>query len=586
MLRSIFLIACGLLFGVYSFGAIASEHRYVTVTKGHSLPLVLDEEIETIALGRPGILGVVTLKPTILMLNGEGVGTTSLTLVGKSGEIINYTVRVSGDILQLASLIGQIEKNVSVEDVNGVIVLRGSVASPSALVRVLSVADRFVVGGGSDKPNFSVISDRGGVLAGNTSESEEIEPVDLEVGIQTLAAGRGGAAGGGRGGRGGGGVASALNQDLSEWKGNIAQNISRGDVLMAANGRVMSLIKVEDHPRVEMQLRIVAIDRNKTDEFGIDWRLDGDKVSIGSLTGGTVNSVPSAANPGGDIDAGSSNLVGLFLPGSYAISAFVRAIEEKGAGRTLSEPLLTALSGESTSFLVGGSIPIPTQTLAAGNATSNALTATNVRFIQFGLSLVVRPTVLEDGKISIVLDQSISAPDYSSQIQLLGARIPGFTQRTVSTITESEDGETWAVAGLLSEEDTKNLQQVPILGNIPILGWLFRKKNDQVSRSELMILMTARKISGRNQTTQSLKGRGELEPTRSEPVQPEIPLSQRVKPEAPARRQEQVAATPVAFPGSREAYLSVGTVARMNKEQDAAFSEKAEQFERHARGGL
>src|SRR5690606_34098035 len=104
------------------------------------------------------------------------------------------------------------------------------------------------------------------------------------------------------------------------------------------------------------------------------------------------------------------NLVGLFLPGSYGLSTFVRAIERKGAGKTLSEPLLTALSGESASFLVGGSVPIPTQTLAAGNATSNALSATNVRFIQFGLRLIVRPTVLENGKISIVLDQSISTP--------------------------------------------------------------------------------------------------------------------------------------------------------------------------------
>lgn len=491
----------------FSYSVSALEHRQISVTKGYSMPLALDEDVDTVALGRPGVVGVVTLKPNMLMLNGESVGATSLTIFGKGGAVYNYVVRVGNDVSQLSQLIRQIEPNVTVEDANGVIVLRGTVPTPAALTRVLTVADRYVSGGSGD-PSFSVISDRGGVLAGNTSETTEMDPVEPDIRIQTIS--RGSRSGGSRGS-----ISSALNQDLMDNKGNIAQNVARGDVVTVAGGKVMSLVKVAEHPRVEMQLRIVAIDRNKTDEFGIDWRLDGNKVLVGSATGGVVNSLPSALDQqqGGNINAGSSNLVGMFVPGSYGLSTFVRAIERKGAGKTLSEPLLTALSGESASFLVGGSVPIPTQTLAAGNATSNALTATNVNYIQYGLRLIVRPTVLENGKISIVLDQSISTPDYSNQIQVLGASIPGFNQRTVSTITESDDGETWAVAGLLSEEDTKALRQVPILGNIPILGWLFRSTNDQVSRSELMILMTARVIKGSNETTQSFDGHGDLQPS-------------------------------------------------------------------------
>jgi pilus assembly protein CpaC len=520
----------------FSFSVQAADQRFVSVTKGYSLPLVLDEDVDTIALGRPGVVGVVTLKPNMLMLNGESIGATSLTIFGKSGVIYNYTVRVSNDVSQLAYLIRQIEPNVTVEDANGVIVLRGTVPTPAALARVLSVADRYVDGGTGTEPNFSVISDRGGILAGNTSEQTEMEPVELDVGLQTLNVGRGG------GGRGSASISNALEQKLMDNKGNLAQNIARGDVVTVAKGKVMSLIKVEEHPRVEMQLRIVAIDRNKTDEFGIDWRLDGNKVLIGNTTGGVANRLTSAFDPaagGQNIDPGSGNLVGFFLPGKYGLSTFVRAIERKGAGKTLSEPLLTALSGESASFLVGGSVPIPTQTLAAGNATSNALSATNVRYIQYGLSLVVRPTVLESGKISIVLDQSISTPDYSNQIQVLGASIPGFNQRTVSTITESDDGETWAVAGLLSEEDTKALKQVPLLGNIPILGWLFRSTNDQVSRSELMILMTARVIKGANDTTQGFDGHGDLQPSSA----PQAPQP------APAPGKEPLAAAPARASG-------------------------------------
>lgn len=173
--------------------------------------------------------------------------------------------------------------------------------------------------------------------------------------------------------------------------------------------------------------------------------------------------------------------------------------------------MVTAVSGESASFLVGGNIPIPVQTQTVNQVT--ATTATNVRFIQFGLKLIVRPTVLENGKISIVLDQSISEPDYSQSITLLGARIPGFNQRSVSTLTESASGETWAVAGLLSEENTRNLSQIPWLSKVPVLGWLFKNSSDAKTRNELMILVNARVIEGDNNTKTSFESEGDLAPS-------------------------------------------------------------------------
>lgn len=189
----------------------------------------------------------------------------------------------------------------------------------------------------------------------------------------------------------------------------------------------------------------------------------------------------------------------------------MRFLQQKGAAKTLSNPLVTAVSGESASFLVGGNIPIPVQTQTVNQVT--ATTATNVRFIQFGLKLIVRPTVLENGKISIVLDQSISEPDYSQSITLLGARIPGFNQRSVSTLTESASGETWAVAGLLSEENTRNLSQIPWLSKVPVLGWLFKNSSDAKTRNELMILVNARVIEGDNTTKISFEGEGDLAPS-------------------------------------------------------------------------
>lgn len=500
----------------------------------HGTPLRLQEPAATIAIGNPDFFNIVTLENNLLMLTGVKDGTTSLTVIGKSGQIYQYRVQVTVDIQKikddmqrlqavadigtqrLKNIIQQMEPNVYVENMDGKIILSGEVNSGAALIRVLTLADRFM-GGKAAEPDFKVISDYGGILAGNLDEKiNQLDPTSFNELAFSGGGGRGGAGGGGgRGGAGGG--FGVTQQTLLEDKANLAQNISRASVISVANGKVISLIKVASIPKVEIQMRIVEVDRSKTDQFGIDWRLDGNNVSIGSLHGNVVSSIASPfslfdGDNSGNVNTGDANLVGFFKPGKYALSAFIKAIEQKGATSTLSEPLLTAISGESARFLVGGSVPIPTQTLAAGNATSNAISVTNVRYLQFGLHITVRPTVLENGKISIVLDQSISEADYSNAIQILGASTPGFKQKAVSTITESENGETWAVAGLLTEEDRKSLQSVPWISKVPIIGKLFETKDDSTTRNELIILVTARRVDTPNSTTTNFNGRGKLSP--------------------------------------------------------------------------
>lgn len=511
-----------------------NNNRYIKVTKGHSYPLGLTDNIETLAVGDPNIIQVATLKPNMIMISGQMAGSTSLTIFGADDQHTSYVIQVANDTTQLKTLINQLEPNVTVDEVGEVVVLKGTVKTAAALNRVLTLADRFM--STSATPNFSVISDQGGVLAGNTNETEEVEPVRQNLALQTLNLNgrQSGNQSGNRGNRGG--VAASLNQPLYPNKGNLAQNISRGDVVMVAQGKVMSLIKVESQPKVEIQMQIVAVDRNKTDELGWDWRLTSiienggstTGVSIGSKLGGVTQTlgsgIGSAGNNLGGTETSSTNVGTSTLAGilSYANPAqgitlglvnFLKLIEEKGAGATLSEPLITALSGESASFLVGGSLPIPVQMISAGSSTQNAVVSTNVTFVQYGLSLIVRPTVLENGKISIVLDQSISEPDYTNAFTLMGAPIPSFRQKTVSTFTESASGETWAVAGLLTEEDSKKFSEVPYFSQIPVLGNLFKKKNNKVSRNELFIVVNARRIDGVNNTTQNFNDSGNLKPT-------------------------------------------------------------------------
>lgn len=528
-----------LLLALFCCTAIAED---ISIVQGFSSPLNLSEDVATVAIGDPSLFQVVTIKPNLLMLNAQKSGATSLTIFSRSGAILQYRVTITKDIAQLRKLIGMMEKKVSIESIGDLIVLKGSVRSPAALARVLTVADRFVSTEGS--PDFSVVSDYGGVLTGNTDEATKVAPVELNAQLNSINI------------RGGGGNAApaGLRQPLMDGKGNLAQNIARGNVIMAAKGKVMSLITVDHAPRVEIQMRIVAVDRDKTDRMGIDWRLDstntktGANVLLGSKIGGVVGSLP--APDAKTFNTGTAQLFGLFdkTIGSRVISlsTFLDYVQEKGAGTTLSEPLVTALSGESASFLAGGNVPIPVQSLTPGNATSNAVVTTNITYIPFGLRLIVRPTVLENGKISIVLDQALSEPDYTRPFQYLGAQIPAFSQRVVSTMTESESGETWAVAGLLNEENTKNLKSIPWISNVPVIGWLFKTETNTVKRSELMIMVTARTINDANQSTTSFDGHGDLSPNNSDnqqkPPAPAAPVSEIIIPPS----------TPVAQPVAKK----------------------------------
>ena len=550
---------------------------------GHSIPFNLPEESETIAIGDPSIFQTVTVKPKQILLNATNVGTTSMTVYGKSGAVYQHYVKVKLDptrtaiemeqlaiqarkdaaglaakrnaefeteqlrikqrneiagefITRLRPLVNALERNVTVDNLNGVILLKGTVETAAAHARIISLVDRFL--STNIEADFKVVSDAGGVLAGNLDEKTEFEPPAQTLAVPRVAAGGAGQGGGGGGGGGAGGrrggSSQALRQPLMDAKGNLGQNLNRADVVMIADGKALSMIKVAKTPKVEIQMQIVAVDRDKTDQMGIDWRLDIAGPAMGVILGSDLGGVTANTNDfidlfenGGNFNTGESTIYGLGADtkiGKYKVGfgTFMKFVEEKGAARTLSEPLLTAVSGESASFLVGGSIPIPVQTLSAGSATQNAVVATNVNFIDFGLRLVVRPTVLENGRISIILDQSMTEPDNGTRIQLLGTFIPGFKQKSVSTVTESASGETWAVAGLLSEEDSKVLRKIPVLGDMPVFGFLFKNTDDRVNRNELMIIITARTVDGVNQTTTSFEGEGRLAPTKSSQSQADL----------------------------------------------------------------
>jgi pilus assembly protein CpaC len=169
---------------------------------------------------------------------------------------------------------------------------------------------------------------------------------------------------------------------------------------------------------------------------------------------------------------------------TYDLGVMVKALQSRGMFQSLAEPNLVAESGKEASFLAGGEFPIP---VAQG---SGANLAISVIFKEFGVRLNFTPTVTADGRVRLKVRPEVSTLDFANAVQLQGFRIPALSTRRTETELELDNGQTFAIAGLLNNSMTESLQKVPGIGDIPILGYLFRSKAAQKNRTELVVMIT------------------------------------------------------------------------------------------------
>ncbi|WP_240232074.1 type II and III secretion system protein family protein [Devosia lacusdianchii] len=224
------------------------------------------------------------------------------------------------------------------------------------------------------------------------------------------------------------------------------------------------LLQVIGPQQVMLQVTVSEVKRDIAKQFGIN--LSG-SLSVGNVNLGFNNSVTGL---GGLTTSNGLNASGIGL-GDLNITAAIRALETRGGLRVLAQPTLTAISGQEANFLAGGEIPYGT-TDALGNRT--------VIFRPYGVELSFTPVVKANGLIALTVDTSVSEPQTSGAL----------TKREANTSVELQAGTTLAIGGLLQEASRQQIDQLPGLGNIPILGALFRSRDFQTEQTELVILVT------------------------------------------------------------------------------------------------
>lgn len=206
----------------------------------------------------------------------------------------------------------------------------------------------------------------------------------------------------------------------------------------------------------------------------------------------------------GEMTSPLAQAFGLLLNfGKANIGLNLGLLEGNGLARVLAEPTLVALSGQSANFLAGGEIPVP---IAQGLGT------TSIEYKPFGIGLTVSPTVLSNQRIVLKVAPEASDLDYTNAVTLSGVAVPAITTRRADTTVELGDGESFVIGGLVSRTTTSSVDKVPMLGDLPVLGTVFKRQDYQQSERELVIVVTPHLVKPLAQGTQldaALPGRAE-----------------------------------------------------------------------------
>jgi pilus assembly protein CpaC len=243
---------------------------------------------------------------------------------------------------------------------------------------------------------------------------------------------------------------------------------------------VTNALSVRGSQQVLLEVRFIEADRESSRELGVGWDVFGNRIAaISGVTGVTASGTPVLGLASNNVPFGAA--IARLLDGGTKADVIVQALEKRGLARRLAEPNLVALSGDTASFLAGGEFPFP---VAAEN---NRIT---VEFKKFGVGLAFTPTVLDDGLINVKIEPEVSELDPTTTIRVENVEVPSLIIRRAQTTIELRDGQSFAVAGLLSANNFKNQKQLPWIGEVPVLGTLFRSAAFQKKETDLVIIVT------------------------------------------------------------------------------------------------
>ncbi len=401
----------------------ATHTSTINVTLGKSLDIRADQDLVDIAVGDPTVADVNPLTDRALSILGKKIGTTRVTVYGQDKKAVGiFDVEVSYDISRLAAEIANFSGGgIRVSSVNGRILLSGTAPDAVTLDKAVSIARQFVP-----------------------------DPINT--------------------------------------------------------------VQVTQPQQVMLEVRFIEVSRQASREFGVQWNVFGSRTvaNIGNQVPASQLPIttpygafqqPQYAVPGNGVGGlnqspGSATISSVVAAGvlsgappfgflvsqlGNSVQMQLNALEQQGLARSLAEPNLVALSGDTASFLAGGQFPVP-QASGLGTVT--------FAYQPYGVGLAFTPTVLKGGLINLVIKPEVSEIDNAHTVSVAGTSVPGLITRKASTTLELRDGQSFMLGGLLQNQTTTAQDQLPWMGDVPVLGALFRSSQYQKNETDLVILVT------------------------------------------------------------------------------------------------
>lgn len=243
-------------------------------------------------------------------------------------------------------------------------------------------------------------------------------------------------------------------------------------------------VRVMQQQQVMLEVRFIEVDRSASRELGVQWNLFGGstKANIGSALPATQLPIPSASQVvAAGVLSGTPPFGFMVSQLTSELQVAVNALEQRGLARSLAEPNLVALSGDTASFLAGGQFPVPQ---------AGSLGTVSFVYQPYGVGLSFTPTVLRDGLINLVIKPEVSEIDTAHTVTVAGTSVPGLITRKASTTLELRDGQSFMLGGLLQNTSQTAQDQLPWAGDVPVLGSLFRSAQYQKNETDLVIVVT------------------------------------------------------------------------------------------------
>ena len=260
-------------------------------------------------------------------------------------------------------------------------------------------------------------------------------------------------------------------------------------VVEAAGFKTVNMLAtpVKGASQVQLQVRVAEVSRSRMRELSLTPAYQSRPGVGGYINSGsgpfTLNRVSE-----GSLFGTVGSTLNLFVMGGNLFT-FLRAMKQQGALRELAEPNLVAMDGQQASFLAGGEFPVPIVQGGAGGQNS-----VSIVFKEYGVRLNFKPTIIDEDHIRLELEPEVSTIDFANGVKFDGFLIPALKTRRAKTGIELRDGQSFALAGLLDNNETRSLSKIPVLGDIPVLGSLFKSTSYQKNETELMFLVTAQLV--------------------------------------------------------------------------------------------